>query len=135
VADDTVRVLYDRDCGFCRWSLSKLLAWDRDRKLRPVSIQSEEGQRLLADVPEDERMRSWHLVHPDGRVESAAAGFPELFSRLPVGTPVARATRALPGLSQRGYRLLVDKRRLLGRPLTQGMKDRATERIDRHAPR
>ena len=49
-------VLYDRDCGFCRWSLDKILAWDRRRRLRPVAIQSEEGQRLLAPVPPEHRL-------------------------------------------------------------------------------
>ena len=24
-------ILFDNDCGLCRWSLSKLLAWDRRR--------------------------------------------------------------------------------------------------------
>jgi predicted DCC family thiol-disulfide oxidoreductase YuxK len=126
-------VLYDRDCGFCRWSLSKLLAWDRARRLRPVAIQSEEGQRLLARVPEDRRMRSWHLVHPDGRVESAAAGFPGLFRALPGGGVIAAVTKALPDLSDRAYFLVVDNRRLLGRPLTQRMKERADRRIDERA--
>ncbi|MFI5027407.1 MAG: hypothetical protein ACHQCF_00315 [Solirubrobacterales bacterium] len=50
--DRQAAVLYDRDCGFCRWSLDKVLAWGRDR-LRPVKIQSEEGARLLASIPAD----------------------------------------------------------------------------------
>jgi predicted DCC family thiol-disulfide oxidoreductase YuxK len=131
---DTVTVLYDRDCGFCRWSLAKILAWDRRRRLRPLPIQSEEGQRLLAGMPEDEQLRSWHLVHPDGRVESAGDGFPALFSRLPGGRPIAALTRRLPRLSNRGYRLVADNRDLFGKPLTAGMKDRATARIDACGP-
>ena len=47
-------VLYDADCGFCRWSLDKILRWDRCRQLRAVAIQSEEGDRLLAGMSEDE---------------------------------------------------------------------------------
>lgn len=45
-----VTVLYDCDCGFCRWSVGRLLAWDRAGRLRPLAIQSPEGQRLLADL-------------------------------------------------------------------------------------
>ena len=44
-------LLYDRDCGFCRWCLGKVLAWDRRRSIRPVAIQSEEAHRLLAGMP------------------------------------------------------------------------------------
>lgn len=129
-------VLYDRDCGFCRWSLAKILAWDRRRRLRPLPIQSEEGQRLLeaAEIPEERRLRSWHLVRPDGRVESAGAAFPALFRLLPAGAPIAALTRALPGLSERGYMLVANNRILFGRPLTRGMKERATERIDERGP-
>src|SRR3954471_5073600 len=72
-------LLYDRDCGFCRWCLGKVLGWDRRRSIRPVAIQSEEGERLLAGLPEDERVSSWHLVDGDGTVRSAGAAFPGLF--------------------------------------------------------
>ena len=30
-----VTLLYDRDCGFCRWSLAWFLCWDRRHVLRP----------------------------------------------------------------------------------------------------
>jgi len=43
-------LLYDEDCGFCRWSLDKILAWDRAERVRPVPIQSEEASRLLGDL-------------------------------------------------------------------------------------
>ena len=125
-------VLYDSDCGFCRWSMSKILAWDRHRRLRPAAIQSAEGRRLLeaAGVPEEEWLRSWHLVHPDGRVESAGDAFPALFRMLPAGAPIAALTRALPRLSNRGYFLVADRRSLFGRPITPAMKRRADARID-----
>ena len=66
-------ILYDRDCGFCKWSLDKLLLWDRARRLHPVAIQSDEGERLLAGLSPAERLDSWHLVRPDGTVISAGA--------------------------------------------------------------
>ena len=133
-ATDTVTVLYDRDCGFCRWSLAKILAWDRRGRLRPLPIQSEGGQRLLAGMPEEQQLRSWHLVHADGRVESAGDAFPALFARLPGGAPLAKLTKVLPGLSNRGYMLVADNRALLGKPITKRMRERATARIDARAP-
>jgi hypothetical protein len=35
------------------------------RQVRAVAIQSEEGDRLLADMSEDERLASWHFVTPE----------------------------------------------------------------------
>ena len=127
---DNANVLYDRDCGFCRWTLAQILRLDRERRLRPLPIQSDEGQRLLAGVPEDVRLASWHLVTADGQVRSGAAGFPGLFDRLPAGAPVARLTALLQGPSALGYRLLVDNRTRLGRRIGAERRDRATAFLD-----
>jgi predicted DCC family thiol-disulfide oxidoreductase YuxK len=109
-------VLYDSDCGFCKWALDKILAWDRRRRLRPVAIQSEEGQQLLADIPPERRLESWHLVS-NGELRSAGAAVPELFAALPGGRPLARLLRAFPGLTERAYRWVADHRTLLARLL------------------
>ena len=127
---DNAHVLYDRDCGFCRWTLAQLLRWDRDRRLRPVPIQSDEGQRLLAGVPAERRLESWHLVTADGEVHSAQAGFPGLFSRLPAGAPIALITGALPGPFGAGYRAVVANRTRLGRRIGQARRDAATRFLD-----
>ena len=111
------RVLYDEDCGFCRWSLDKILAWDRERRLEPVAIQSDEGQRLLAGVPRERRLDSWHLVAPDGEVRSAGAGLPALFDELPGGGPLAALSRRTPGLTERAYRAVAGNRDRLARLL------------------
>jgi predicted DCC family thiol-disulfide oxidoreductase YuxK len=130
MAVDNATVLYDRDCGFCRWTLAQLLRWDRGRRLRPVPIQSDEGQRLLAGVPEEERLASWHLVTADGEVHSAHEGFPGLFERLPAGSPVALLTRTLPGPFGAGYRALVDNRTRLGRRISERQREAATRFLD-----
>jgi predicted DCC family thiol-disulfide oxidoreductase YuxK len=128
--ESNATVLYDRDCGFCRWTLAQLLRWDSDRRLRPLPIQSEEGQRLLAKVPEADRLASWHLVTADGQVHSAEQGFPGLFSRLPAGAPIALLTGALPGAFGAGYRALVANRTRLGRRIGQRRRDEATRFLD-----
>ncbi len=109
-------VLYDRDCGFCRWSLDKILVWDRHRVLRPVAIQSEEGQRLLASVPPERRLDSWHLV-VDGKVRSAGAAAPPLFAVLPGGRPLAALLRACPRATEWSYRWVAEHRDLMARLL------------------
>jgi predicted DCC family thiol-disulfide oxidoreductase YuxK len=108
-------VLYDDDCGFCKWSLDKILAWDRRRRLRPVAIQSDEGQALLADVPEAKRLDSWHLVLPSGEVRSAGAAAEPLARLLPGGRPLAWLFRAFPGITERAYRFVADHRDRFGR--------------------
>jgi predicted DCC family thiol-disulfide oxidoreductase YuxK len=115
-ADGRAALLYDRDCGFCRWSADKILAWDRGR-LRPVEIQSEEGQRLLAPVPEGERLDSWHLVTADGEVRSAGAGAAPLAALLPGGRPLAALFRAFPRATERAYRWVASHRDLFARVL------------------
>jgi predicted DCC family thiol-disulfide oxidoreductase YuxK len=108
-------ILYDADCGFCRWSLSKILAWDRRGRLRPVALQSPEADQLLRDVEPSERMRSWHLVTGDGRVYSAGAAVPPLARLLPGGGAIASVAAAFPGAADRLYRLVADHRDRLAR--------------------
>jgi predicted DCC family thiol-disulfide oxidoreductase YuxK len=110
-------ILYDRDCGFCVWSLNKVLAWDRRRRLRPVAIQSEEGQSLLAGIDAGERLTSWHLVAPDGTVTSAGAAAEPLARLLPGGRPLAFLLRSFPGTTERGYRWVAEHRGTLARLL------------------
>ncbi len=98
-----VIVLYDADCGFCRWALDTSLAWDRHRRLRPVPLQSSEADRLLPGMDHEARMRSWHIVTPEGRVRSAGAAAPPLFRALPGGSPLAALADTFPRTTQRLY--------------------------------
>ena len=109
-------VLYDRDCGFCKWALDKILAWDRRRRLRPVAIQSEEGQRLLREIPAERRLESWHLV-ADGKVRSGGAAAPALFEALPCARPLAVLLRAFPRSTEGAYRWVAGHRNLMARLL------------------
>jgi predicted DCC family thiol-disulfide oxidoreductase YuxK len=122
-------LLYDSDCGFCRWSLGKVLAWDRRGRVRPVSLQSKQAERLLAGMPEGERMASWHLVGDDGQVRSAGAGIAPLLRLLPGGAPLAAAAARTPRLMEGGYRLIAGHRSLWGKLVTDGAKRRADRRI------
>jgi predicted DCC family thiol-disulfide oxidoreductase YuxK len=122
-------VIYDRDCGFCRWSLGKVLAWDRRRTMRPVAIQSPEGQSLLGGMSEEERLASWHLLGADGVLRSAGAAFPELFRLLPAAAPLSALTRRTPRATDRAYRWVAGNRSLWGRFVTDGAKRRADARI------
>jgi predicted DCC family thiol-disulfide oxidoreductase YuxK len=82
-------LIYGSDCGSCRWLLAKVLAWDRRGALPPVALETEEADRLLAGMPKERQMASWHLVDADDRVSSARAGLAPVFRLLPGGSPLA----------------------------------------------
>ncbi|HZD79171.1 MAG TPA: DUF393 domain-containing protein [Actinomycetota bacterium] len=96
-------VLFDLECGFCRWTADRLAAWDRRGRLRFVALQEPEADRLLPGMPEERKMGSWHLVLPNGRVRSAGDAVAPLMRRLPGGGPIAALATALPGPTERLY--------------------------------
>lgn len=105
-----VTLLYDRDCGFCRWSVAQLLRLDSHRSLRPVAIQSDEGQALLAGVAPELRLRTAHAIGADGGLVSGGDAFAMVARQLPGGTPFATVARLAPGPVRLGYRLIADNR-------------------------
>jgi predicted DCC family thiol-disulfide oxidoreductase YuxK len=123
---DGVIVLYDDRCGFCRWSVSKIMAWDRAPRVRFAPIRSSEGEARLEGI--DRRDSSWHLVTRDGRVVSAGAALPFLLRELPGGRPLARLTGALPRSTDRAYRAIARRRGHLGRILHVDACDLPSER-------
>jgi predicted DCC family thiol-disulfide oxidoreductase YuxK len=96
-------VLYDEDCGFCRWATGKLMAWDRRGRLRAVPLQDAEAGRLLPGMDAERRLASWHLVTPDGRVRSAGWAVAPLLRLLPAGTPLAVMAETFPRATDRLY--------------------------------
>jgi predicted DCC family thiol-disulfide oxidoreductase YuxK len=126
-----VSLLYDADCGLCRVLLAAVLLWDRRGRVRPVALQDPEAAELLRDMPPDERMRSWHLVLPDGAVRSGGLAFAPLLRLLPGGRPLAALPAAAPGPAERAYRLVADHRGTIGPLIPAALKARAERVIDR----
>jgi len=105
-----LRVLYDEDCPFCRWTAERLRRWDRARRLRlipydrvkedPGLTLAVRGQRLGATV---------HVVDDEDRLATGGEAILAVVALLPGGDPVARLVRASP-LARRavavGYGLL-----------------------------
>jgi predicted DCC family thiol-disulfide oxidoreductase YuxK len=128
-----VTVLYDRDCGFCRWSLGRLLAWDRAGRLRPVAIQSPEGQRLLGDLTPEQRLASAHAVDAGGRRTSGGDAMAPIAAVLPGGATLAALGRRAPAVARAGYRAVAGRRSVLGRLISDAARARADERIARRS--
>lgn len=124
---DRARILYDADCGFCRWSLGWLLRWDRDRRLEPVALQDPRAAGLLVAIEPERRMASWHLVGGDQAVVSAGAAVAPLLRLLPGGAPLAWIFDRAPGPVERVYSRVAGARGTLGRRLG----DAAVARADR----
>jgi predicted DCC family thiol-disulfide oxidoreductase YuxK len=111
------------------WLLAALLRWDRRGRLRPVALQSAEAGELLADLGEEQRMASWHLISPGGERSSGGAAIPPLLRLLPGGAVPAAAFARFPGLTARGYRWVAENRSGLSRFVPRRSKDRARERV------
>ncbi len=118
-------VLWDRDCGFCAWTLALLLRADRRRILVTRTIQEADADGLLDAIEPERRYASWHVVDADGRITSAGRAVTVALALLPAGRPLAVVTRALPRLTERAYRWVAEHRGLLSRPIPQRSKDRA----------
>ena len=126
---EAATVLYDVDCGFCRWALARVLAWDRRRRLRPVAIQDPEGQALLARLDPAVHLDSWHLAFPDGRLYSAGPALVEVVQLLPGGRAPAAVMRALLPATGWAYRIVAGHRAVPGRLISAAAKRRATDAI------
>jgi predicted DCC family thiol-disulfide oxidoreductase YuxK len=123
MSDPRLRVYYDEDCGFCRWTLAWILRWDRSRRLRPVPIQSPEGDRELGDLGEA-RLESAHLVRGGERWTGGQALAP-LLEELPGGRALAPIARRLEPVTEPAYRWVANHRSALSKLVPRRSKAKA----------
>ena len=127
-----VTLIYDAECGLCRWTVAKVMVWDRARAIRFVALQNRaETDRLLSRMDEETRMASWHLVTTDDRIYSAGEGVAPLLRLMPGGGPPARLAAAAQPLTDRLYDFVAAHRARLGRLVPRRARERATERLRR----
>jgi predicted DCC family thiol-disulfide oxidoreductase YuxK len=119
-----VFVLYDSECGFCRWSVVQVVR--RAPSLLPVAIQSAEGQRLLRSLAPDQRLASAHTVGY-GYVRSGGAAVIDVLGEMTRARFPYKAARATPGLMRMSYNLLAGRRALLGKLISAAAIGRADE--------
>lgn len=122
-------VLYDGDCGLCKWLLAGLLRFDRAGRLRPIALQRPEAEVLLDDLDPAERMESMHLVAPDGTRASAGAALPALLRLLTGGRLPAAVLERFPHLTSAAYRWVAAHRVGISRFVPRRVKRRAAERV------
>ncbi len=124
-------VLYDADCGLCKWLLARILRWDRADRLQPVALQRAEAAMLLSGLTQEQRLASWHLIGPSGERYSAGAALPPLLRQLPGGALPSAVTAATPGLTERSYWWVARHRGQLSRWIPSSSKRRASEVVSR----
>lgn len=128
-------VLYDADCGFCRWSMAWALRHDRDRVLATAPIQSSLGDELLADMLPSERLCSAHVIRGDGGVRSAGAAAAEVLGALPATRVLGRLAHSFPRATERLYGVVAARRVSIGRLVGRQARRRADELLVRSSPR
>jgi predicted DCC family thiol-disulfide oxidoreductase YuxK len=122
-------VLYDADCGFCKWMLSVLLRWDRAARLEPLALQRPEAAELLRELTPAERLASWHLISPCGERCSGGDALSPLLRALPGGRLPAAVFARFPELTARGYRWVAEHRSRLSGWVPPRAKQRAGLRV------
>lgn len=111
-------VLYDGDCGFCRWSVSVALRFDRHARLRPMPLQTP-GVLDAHGIAQQDAEKALHVVTPEGQVVRAGWALWAIVRELPWW----RAVRVLwyiprfAALADWGYYRVADNRDRLGRYL------------------
>jgi predicted DCC family thiol-disulfide oxidoreductase YuxK len=123
VREATIVVLYDADCGFCRWSADRLKRWDSRGALAFAPIQSAKGRELLHAVPVNARLDAMHAVTGDGRLWSGGEALRVLLEVLPGGMVSATIAGAFPEATELAYRFIARHRERLGAWLGQDACD------------
>ena len=122
-------VLYDGDCGFCKWLLAALLRWDSAGRLDPLALQRPEADKLLDDLTPEKRTASWHLISPAGERWSGGAALPPLLRALPRGRVPAAIFARIPRLTDRGYRWVAEHRSGLSKFVPLSAKKSASDLV------
>jgi len=132
-------VLYDEDCGFCRWSAAQLRALDRRRRLELVPLQhaaAHPARPELAALAGARDLRAQiHVLRHDGSVRAGGGAMLEILDALPGGW-LLRPWQLLPGVEaivDAGYRWVAARRDTFGRLLAGSGAERPTCTLDRAA--
>jgi predicted DCC family thiol-disulfide oxidoreductase YuxK len=125
-----VIVLYDADCGFCRWTMAWATRRDHRHLLVPVPIQSPLGSELLVDVVPSDRLRSAHVVRDDGCRRSGGAAAADVLSVLPSTLVLGRLAHSLPRTTALLYAVVAARRQGFGRLVGKEARRRADGRLE-----
>jgi predicted DCC family thiol-disulfide oxidoreductase YuxK len=125
-----VIVLYDDDCGFCRWSMAWALRHDAGRRLVAVPIQSLLGAELLVELDEHERLRSAHVIDEHGARRSGGAAAADVLGALAPTRVLGRLAKGVPVPTSLLYGFVASHRHGFGRFVGTSARRHADELLD-----
>jgi predicted DCC family thiol-disulfide oxidoreductase YuxK len=125
-----VIVLYDDDCGFCRWSMAWALRHDAGKRLIAVPIQSPLGAELLAELDEHERLRSAHVIDEHGARRSGGAAAADVLSALAATRALGRIAKRAPAPMSLLYGFVASHRHGFGRFVGESARRSADQLLD-----
>jgi predicted DCC family thiol-disulfide oxidoreductase YuxK len=120
-----VIVLYDSDCGFCRWAMAWALGRDDRHVLVPVPIQSPLGCELLVEIPPSERLRAAHAIAADGSLSSGGAAATQVLSVLAPTRALGQVAASVPSVTALLYGVIAARRTSFGRLVGSQARQRA----------
>lgn len=123
-------VLYDEDCGFCRWSMAWALRHDAGKRLVAVPIQSPLGAELLAELDEHERLRSAHVIDEHGARRSGGAAAADVLGALAPTRALGRLANRAPAPTSLLYGYVASHRHGFGRFVGERARRNADELLD-----
>jgi len=98
---------------------------DRREELALLPMHDEEAAQLLAPLPEDERLATWHLARSDGSFVGHGAGGAELLRAMRLTRPAGRLLAAVPDrVLDALYGPISRHRNVLGRLVPDGRAPR-----------
>ncbi|UTI67066.1 hypothetical protein NBH00_09330 [Paraconexibacter antarcticus] len=111
------------------------MAWDAKGRatLAPVAIQSPRGQELLAGVAPELRLKTAHVVGPDGVVHSGGDAVAVVGRLLRGGLPVTLVARLVPWLVRSGYGVIASNRVTVSKAVPTAAKRRADAELARRS--
>jgi predicted DCC family thiol-disulfide oxidoreductase YuxK len=124
-------VLYDADCGFCRWAMAWALRRDRGHRLIAAAIQSPLGVELLGDLTPDRRLATAHAVGPDGRLRSGGDAVAAVLVSLDGTRLLGRLARSVPGITGYLYDAVASRRTAFGHLVGERARRRADRVVER----
>jgi predicted DCC family thiol-disulfide oxidoreductase YuxK len=119
-------LLYDNDCGFCRWSVAWILRRIPCGALDPMPIQSESGQELLADIPAESRLASAWAVQ-DGHLSSGGDALIAALALAPRMRSIAKLAMRRRSTVNRMYSFVAANRHFFTRLLTRDARRHADD--------
>jgi len=126
IATDQI-MFYDHNCGFCSWTVSTMLRFDRAAEWRVMTIE-EARDGDLRDILDDAVYESWH-VRRHGVVLSGGKALAEALASLPVVRPLGLVLRRWPSAADRVYRAVVRRRSAFAWLIPERSKQAARSRL------